>query len=48
MRQSNNLLANKTLRDEMGRNAQQFAKKQHGATEKTIDLLTPLLERAAS
>ena len=48
MQQANDLLTDKTRCREMGHNAQQFAKKQHGATERTLALLAPLIESTAS
>lgn len=43
MEQANRLLSNPDLRHNMGQVARQFAEHQHGATERTIQLLAPLV-----
>ena len=48
MQRVNELLINNARCREMGNHAQQFARKQHGATERTIALLAPLIESTAS
>ena len=45
MAQANKLFNHDSLRAEMGMKAQEFAQNQHGATERTITLLAPLLEK---
>ncbi len=48
MQRSNELFSDVTLRHTMSCNAQQFADKQHGATERTLELLVPLIENTAN
>ena len=43
MEQANRLLSDPDLRHNMGQVARQFAEHQHGATERTIQLLAPLV-----
>ncbi len=47
MQQANHLLKNETKRQEMGQVASAFAAIQHGATERTIKVLAPLIRRQA-
>lgn len=45
MTEADKLFSHEALRAEMGMKAQQFAHNQHGATDRTIALLAPLLEK---
>ncbi len=45
MQRANELLSDRTLHQTMSDNAQLFAEKQHGATERTLELLIPLIEK---
>lgn len=47
MQRANELLADKPLRQTMSEHAQRFAERQHGATERTMALLVPLVEKTA-
>lgn len=47
MQRSNELLSDKTLLQTMSGNARMFAERQHGATERTLKLLAPLIEKTA-
>ncbi len=48
MQRTNELIANTSLRQTMSNYAQQFAHRQQGATERTMNLLIPLIENTAS
>ena len=45
MQRANELLSDRTLHQTMSDNALLFAEKQHGATERTLELLIPLIEK---
>ena len=45
MQRANELLSDWTLYQTMSDNARLFAEKQHGATERTLKLLIPLIEK---
>ena len=45
MAEANKLFSHDSLRAEMGIKAQEFAQNQHGATDRTMALLAPLLEK---
>lgn len=45
MEQANDLLSNTDKRQSMGQSARQFAEQQHGATERTVQLLVPLIKK---
>lgn len=45
MDQANRLFQEETSRTEMGMKAKEFARRQHGATDRTMALLAPLLEK---
>ena len=45
MQRANELLSDRTLHQTMSDNARLFAEKQHGATERTLELLIPLIEK---
>lgn len=44
MQQANALLMDDALRHDLGEHARAFAQRQHGATKRTLELLTPLIE----
>ncbi len=48
MQQANHLLENETKRQKMGQIASAFAAIQHGATERTIKVLAPLIRKQAT
>ncbi|MBR6000530.1 MAG: glycosyltransferase, partial [Oxalobacter sp.] len=48
MQQANSLLENEAKRQEMGQIASAFAAIQHGATERTIKVLAPLIRKQAT
>lgn len=45
MEQANDLLSDTDKRQSMGQSARQFAEQQHGATERTVQLLAPLIKK---
>ena len=45
MQRANDLLSDRTLHQTMSDNARLFAEKQHGATERALELLIPLIEK---